>query len=62
MRAEEQRRACEVVGVSDLTILDHPDGMLVHGPELRRDVARRIRQFRPDVVVTGTWEVEAGWG
>ncbi|MCB0911422.1 MAG: PIG-L family deacetylase [Propionibacteriaceae bacterium] len=62
VRAEEQRAACDVVGVSDLTVLDHPDGMLVHSLDLRMDIARRIRQFRPDVVLTTTWEVEAPWG
>ncbi len=62
LRAGEQRKACEVVGVSDLTILDHPDGMLVYGLDLRRDIARRIREFQPDVVVTGAWDVEAPWG
>lgn len=62
LRAAEQRAACQAVGVSDLTILDHPDGMLVYGLDLRRDIARRIRQFRPDVVVAGSWEVEAPWG
>ena len=62
LRAEEQRRACEAVGVTDLTILDHPDGVLMYSLELRRDVARRIRQFKPDTVVTSTFEVEVGWG
>ena len=62
LRAAEQRAACEAVGVIDLTILGHPDGMLVYGLDLRRDIARKIRQFQPDVVVTGSWEVEAPWG
>lgn len=62
LRAREQEAACAEVGVSDLTILAHPDGMLVYSLDLRRDVARRIRQFRPDVVVTGSWVVEADWG
>lgn len=62
LRAREQAAACAVVGVTDLTILSHPDGMLVYSLELRRDVARRIREFRPDVVVTGSWVVEADWG
>lgn len=62
VRADEQRRACTAVGVEDLTILNHPDGMLVYSLDLRRDIARRIRQFRPDAVVTGSWEVEAPWG
>jgi LmbE family N-acetylglucosaminyl deacetylase len=26
--------------------------------EMRRDIARAIRSFRPDAVVVGTWEVE----
>lgn len=58
LRAAEQRAACDVVGVRQLQILDHPDGMLVYGLDLRRDIARVIRQFRPDVVVTGSWEVD----
>ena len=58
LRAAEQRAACAAVGVRRLTILDHPDGMLVYSLDLRRDIAREIRKFRPDVVVTGSWEVE----
>ena len=52
LRAEEQREACAAVGVTDLTILDHPDGMLVPGLDLRRDVARAIRRVRPQLVIT----------
>ena len=62
LRAAEQRTACDRVGVSELRILDHPDGMLVHGLDLRRDIARRIREFRPDAVVTASFEVEAYGG
>ena len=58
LRAAEQREASEVVGVQNLTILDHPDGVLVYSLDLRRDIARHIRQVRPDVVVTGSWDVE----
>jgi LmbE family N-acetylglucosaminyl deacetylase len=58
LRAGEQRSACDAVGVTDLTMLDHPDGMLVYSLELRRDIARKIRQFKPDVVVTGAWDIE----
>lgn len=62
LRAEEQRRACDCVGAGELVILDHPDGHLVESLELRRDIARRIRQFRPDAVVTLTYEFEAPHG
>ncbi|HOQ52454.1 MAG TPA: PIG-L family deacetylase [Micropruina sp.] len=62
IRRGEQERACEQVGVSNLTMLAHPDGMLVYSLELRRDIARVIRQFKPDAVLTMTWDIEAPWG
>lgn len=62
LRAAEQRRACDEVGVTRLTILHHPDGTLMPTLELRRDIAREIRAFRPDVVLTGSWDVEVPWG
>ena len=51
-----------MVGVDDLRILDHPDGMMVYSLDLRRDIARVIRQVQPDAVVTGSWDVEVEWG
>jgi LmbE family N-acetylglucosaminyl deacetylase len=62
LRADEQRRACHIVGVEDLTILDLPDGLLQPDLETRKHIARQIRQVRPDVVVVTTWELEVGWG
>lgn len=62
LRALEQRAACDVVGVERLTILNHPDGTLMPTLELRRDIARAIREFQPDVVVTSNFDVEAPWG
>lgn len=57
-RMEEQRAGCRAVGVERVDFLEHPDGHLVYGLDLRRDIARAIREFRPDAVVTGSWEVE----
>ncbi|MBK8867604.1 MAG: PIG-L family deacetylase [Actinomycetales bacterium] len=62
LRAKEQQRACATVGVRDLRILDHPDGMLMPTLELRRDIARVIRQVRPDAVVTANFDFEAYGG
>lgn len=62
LRAVEQRAACETVGVSHLTILDFPDGMLEYGLELRRAIAREIRRFRPDGIVCGSGELRVTWG
>src|SRR5688500_1527227 len=58
LRTREQVRASEVVGVSDVTFLDHPDGVLEYGLPLRRDIARTIRAYRPDAVLVGSWDVE----
>jgi LmbE family N-acetylglucosaminyl deacetylase len=58
VRMEEQRAGCLAVGVQQVDFLDHPDGMLVSGLHLRHDIARAIRAFRPDAVVTGNWDVE----
>jgi LmbE family N-acetylglucosaminyl deacetylase len=59
LREEEERRSAAVVGVSEVEFLDQRDGVLVAGPELRRELAAAIRRHRPELVVTGyfgpTW-------
>lgn len=62
LRAAEQARACATVGVDHLVVLDHPDGMLEPSLALRRDIARVIRQVRPDAVVTANHDLEAYGG
>jgi LmbE family N-acetylglucosaminyl deacetylase len=51
LRREEQRAAAAEVRVTDVTFLGYPDGRLVSSFELRRDITRQIRRFRPDRVV-----------
>ena len=59
LREEEERRSAAVVGVTEVEFLDHRDGVLVAGPDLRRDLAAAIRRHQPQLVVTGyfgaTW-------
>lgn len=43
LRADEQRKACDAIGVTSLEILDFPDGHLVYNLELREAIARTIR-------------------
>ncbi|WP_235834703.1 PIG-L deacetylase family protein [Actinomadura logoneensis] len=52
LRRKEQRAAAEAAGVSDVRFLGYPDGRLEPGFGLRRDIARVIRQVRPDRVLT----------
>lgn len=52
LREEEERRSAATVGVREVEFLDHRDGVLVAGPDLRRDLAGAIRRHRPELVVT----------
>ena len=50
-RIAEQRAAADVLGVDEIVHLDYPDGYLQPTLELRRDIVRQIRRFRPDLVI-----------
>lgn len=52
IREEEQRAAARVLGVSEVVFLGYPDGEVYNTPQLRRDLVRQIRYYRPDLVVT----------
>jgi LmbE family N-acetylglucosaminyl deacetylase len=47
IRRAEQTEAAKRLGVRDLRFLGYPDGLLVAGFDLRRDISRVIRQVRP---------------
>ncbi len=52
IRRAEQRTACALLGVSEVIFLGYDDGQLQPSLELRRDLVRAIRQFKPEVVIT----------
>ncbi|HEV2088812.1 MAG TPA: PIG-L deacetylase family protein [Cryptosporangiaceae bacterium] len=52
LREAEQRAAAEALGVTEVTFLHHPDGLVYVTTDLRRDITRQIRRFRPDRVLT----------
>ena len=56
MRRKEQTAAAEVLGVHDLRFLGYPDGRVEPTLALRKDLARVIRQVRPDRLVCPTPE------
>jgi LmbE family N-acetylglucosaminyl deacetylase len=51
IRQAEQRAAAKAVGAADVIFLGYPDGQLVVSLELRRDLARVIREVQPQRVV-----------
>ena len=50
-RETEQRAAADVLGVSEIVHLGYSDGYLTPSLELRRDIVRQLRRFRPDLVI-----------
>jgi LmbE family N-acetylglucosaminyl deacetylase len=51
MREEEQRNAARVLGVERVQFLGYADGELEDTRDLRRDVTREIRRWRPDLII-----------
>lgn len=56
IREVEQRRAIAHVGVKNLEFLGFPDGRVEYGLPLRREFARMIRKYRPQLVITLNFE------
>jgi LmbE family N-acetylglucosaminyl deacetylase len=57
LREQEERAGAREVGVEVVEFLDHRDGVIEYGPALRRDIVRSIRRHRPEVIVSGNFEV-----
>jgi len=51
-REQEQRMACEVLGVQAVEFLRFPDGHLMNSEAARKAVVRLIRKYRPRLVLT----------
>lgn len=58
LREDEQRAANKVLGIQDTVFLHYPDGELMPTVQLRKDLTRQIRRFKPEVVVAGD---PTGW-
>ncbi len=52
IRRTEQRAACSYLGVNEVIFLGYDDGQLQPTLDLRRDLVRVIRRFKPEVVLT----------
>jgi LmbE family N-acetylglucosaminyl deacetylase len=59
IRRAEQEAAAAVLGVTDVRFLGLPHGCIEPSYPLRRDIARLIRQVRPERVLT--WSPEWSW-
>lgn len=52
IRMAEQRAAAQTLGVADVVFLGYPDQGLEATAELRKELVRLIRSYRPDLVIT----------
>src|ERR671937_402929 len=62
IRKAEQDAAAKILGVKRVVYLGYEDGYLYPTLEVRRDVARVVRQYRPDVILTRDPTFRYGFG
>lgn len=56
LREKEQLAANKVLGVKEAVFMRHPDGELEPTIQLRRELTKLIRKYKPDVVLVGNPE------
>jgi len=56
LREQEELASAAIVGVDKVEFLGHPDGVIEHSIELRRDLTHAIRRARPQIVITSNYE------
>src|SRR2546430_6724781 len=65
IRREEQLAACASLGVARCEFLGYVDGHVEVTPDLRREITRHVRRFRPDVLLvpdpSRLWDQERGY-
>ena len=64
IRRKEQQNAGKTLGLKDVVFLDYEDSMLQPTLALRKDIAREIRRYKPDVLITmyPMRNLDGGWG
>jgi LmbE family N-acetylglucosaminyl deacetylase len=58
LREAEERAGARVVGVETVEFLEHRDGVIENSVALRREIVRAIRSHRPQVLITGNYDVK----
>jgi LmbE family N-acetylglucosaminyl deacetylase len=60
LREDEERRSAAVAGVTEVEFLGHADGVIEYGVPLRRSIAAALRRYRPEIVITMSFDLT--WG
>jgi LmbE family N-acetylglucosaminyl deacetylase len=46
------------IGVSTVDFLDYTDGVIEYGMDLRRDITRAFRKYKPEIVISGNYRLQ----
>ncbi len=57
LRMQEEINSARAVGVNSVEFLDYKDGVIEYGLPLRKDISRAVRKFKPDVLISGNFEM-----
>jgi LmbE family N-acetylglucosaminyl deacetylase len=52
MRQAEQLQAGKILGIKEIKFAGFIDGELINSPEVRKVIVRRIRELKPDIVIS----------
>lgn len=52
MRYDEQKNSGKVLGLKDVVFLNYPDGYLEPSLDVRKDISRQIRIWKPEILIT----------
>ena len=52
IREKEQRDAGKILGLKAIEFLGYPDGYLEPSLDVRKDISREIRRYKPSIVIT----------
>ncbi len=52
IREKEQKNAGKILGLKAIEFLGYPDGYLEPTLDLRRDISREIRKYKPSILIT----------
>jgi len=52
IREKEQLEAAKILGVEEVIFLRHADQALEDTPEFRKEIAKYIRKYKPEIVIT----------
>ncbi|MFT4009091.1 MAG: PIG-L deacetylase family protein [Nocardioidaceae bacterium] len=62
LREAEEIESARIVGVSQVDFLGFPDGVVEYGLPLRSAIAKVVRKYRPEIVITGNFRDRFGPG